>query len=172
MIGGLAVSARTEPRFTRDADLAVALASDAEAERLIHRLRERDYRIEAVVEQQAVGRLATVRLTRARVPQAPVVDLLFASSGIEPEVVAEAEPIDLLPNLRMSIARTGHLIALKVLSRDDKTRPQDLVDLRALLRIAPRDELARARQALTLIAARGYHRGRDLLADMDRLVGS
>ena len=172
LIGGLAVSARTEPRFTRDADLAVALASDAEAERLIHRLRERDYRIEAVVEQQAVGRLATVRLTRARVPQAPVVDLLFASSGIEPEVVAEAEPIDLLPNLRMSIARTGHLIALKVLSRDDKTRPQDLVDLRALLRIAPRDELARARQALTLIAARGYHRGRDLLADMDRLVGS
>lgn len=51
MVGGLAVSARTEPRFTRDADLAVALASDAEAEALIHRLRTRDYSIEAVVEQ-------------------------------------------------------------------------------------------------------------------------
>jgi uncharacterized membrane-anchored protein len=38
LVGGLAVSARTEPRFTRDADLAVALASDAEAEALIHAL--------------------------------------------------------------------------------------------------------------------------------------
>jgi len=172
LVGGLAVSARTEPRFTRDADLAVALASDAEAEHLIHRLRHCDYRVDAVVEQEAIGRLATVRLTRSDVPRAPVVDLLFASSGIEPEVVAEAEPLDLLPNLRMGIARTGHLIALKVLSRDDVTRPQDLVDLRALLRVAPGDELARARRALTLIAARGYGRGRDLMEDLDRLVGS
>ena len=107
LVGGLAVSARTEPRFTRDADLAVALASDAEAEHLIHRLRHCDYRVDAVVEQEAIGRLATVRLTRSDVPRAPVVDLLFASSGIEPEVVAEAEPLDLLPNLRMGIARTG-----------------------------------------------------------------
>ena len=124
------------------------------------------------VEQEAIGRLATVRLTRSDVPRAPVVDLLFASSGIEPEVVAEAEPLDLLPNLRMGIARTGHLIALKVLSRDDVTRPQDLVDLRALLRVATPGELARARRALTLIAARGYRRGRDLMAEMDTLAGS
>jgi hypothetical protein len=41
LIGGLAVSARTEPRFTRDADLAVAVASDAQAEALIHDLRVR-----------------------------------------------------------------------------------------------------------------------------------
>ena len=123
------------------------------------------------VEQEAIGRLATVRLTRSDVPPAPVVDLL-SSSGIEPEVVAEAEPLDLLPNLRMGIARTGHLIALKVLSRDDVTRPQDLVDLRALLRVATPGELARARRALTLIAARGYRRGRDLMAEMDTLAGS
>jgi hypothetical protein len=38
LVGGLAVSARTEPRFTRDADLAVAVASDAEAESLIRAL--------------------------------------------------------------------------------------------------------------------------------------
>lgn len=171
LIGGLAVSARTEPRFTRDADLAVALASDAEAEALVHRLRARDYGIDALVEQQAVGRLAAVRLTRSHVPEAPVVDLLFASSGIEPEVVAEAEPIELLSKLRMGVAKTGHLIALKVLSRDDVTRPQDLVDLRALLRVATPAELVRARQALTLITARGYHRGRDLMAGMNSLVG-
>ena len=170
LVGGLAVSARTEPRFTRDADLVVPVANDAEAERLIHRLRDCNYGIEAVVEQQAVGRLATVRLTRAPVARAPVVDLLFASSGIEPEVVAAAEPIDLLPNLRMAVATTGHLIALKVLSRDDVTRPQDLADLRALLRVAADADMAGARQALKLIATRGYHRGRDLMADLDSLV--
>jgi hypothetical protein len=113
--GGLAVSARTEPRFTRDTDLAVALASDAEAEALILSLRARDYGIEAVVEQEAVGRLATVRLTRSTTLQAPVIDLRFVSSGIEHEVVADAEPIELLRNLTIGVARTGHLIALNVL---------------------------------------------------------
>ena len=170
LVGGLAVSARTEPRFTRDADLAVALASDAEAEALIHELRARDYRIEAIVEQEAVGRLATVRLTLSSELRAPVIDLLFASSGIEPEVVAEAEPIELLPNLTMGVARTGHLIALKVLSRDDVSRPQDLVDLRALLRVASPAELGRARDSLALIAARGYHRDRELMSEINTLL--
>lgn len=169
LVGGLAVSARTEPRFTRDADLAVALADDAEAEALIRELRERGYRIEAVVEQDAAGRLATVRLTRSNELRGPVIDLLFASSGIEPEVVATAEPIEVLPNLTMGVARTGPLIALKVLARDDVARPQDLVDLRALLRVASPDELAQARDLLALIAVRGYHRGRDLMSEMDTL---
>ena len=38
-------------------------------------------------------------LRRDTSDRSPVVDLLFASSGIEPEVVTDAEPIDLLPNL-------------------------------------------------------------------------
>ena len=170
LVGGLAVSARTEPRFTRDADLAVALASDAEAEALIRTLRAQGYGVNAVVEQDAVERLATVRLTSSSEPRGPVIDLLFASSGIEREVVAEAEPIELLRNLTIGVARTGHLIALKVLSRDDVTRPQDLGDLRALLRVASSAELTRARQSIALIAARGYHRGRDLVSEMNTLL--
>ncbi len=170
LVGGLAVSARTEPRFTRDADLAVAVGGDAEAEALIHRLRQLDYRVRSIVEQEAVGRLATVRLACSPEPHPPVIDLLFASSGIETEVAREAQVLELLPGVSLPVATTGHLIALKVLSRDDTTRPQDLVDLRALLRVAPDDELVLARRALTLIAARGYHRGRDLLADLDRLL--
>lgn len=112
LIRGLAVSARTEPRFTRDADLAVSLANDAEAETLIHGLAARGYGIGAALEQQAVGRLATVRLTLSAVSQAPVVDLLFASSGIEPEIVAEADALDLLPNFRIGVATTAHLTAV------------------------------------------------------------
>ncbi len=169
LIGGLAVSVRTEPRFTRDADLAVAVTTDAEAEALIRTLRTLGYHIEALVEQEAVGRLATVRLSRSGKAGAPVVDLLFASSGIEVELVDEAETIELLRGFEMRIARIGHLIALKVLSRDDERRPQDLVDLRALLAVASAEELAAAQRGLTLIAARGYHRGRDLIAEMDAL---
>ena len=45
LVGGLAVSARAEPRFTRDVDFAVALKSDREAEVLILAVQARGYRI-------------------------------------------------------------------------------------------------------------------------------
>jgi predicted nucleotidyltransferase len=170
LIGGLAVSARTEPRFTRDADFAVAVANDAEAENLIRQLGTRGYQIDAVVEQDAVGRLATVRLTQAAAIMAPVIDLLFASSGIEPEIVEAAEAIELVPGLRIPVARVAHLIALKILARDDVERPQDAGDLRALLRVASPAEIEDARTALRLIAARGYHRGRDLQRAIDNAL--
>jgi hypothetical protein len=170
LIGGLAVSARTEPRFTRDADLAVAVANDLDAEKLIHELQRRGYSIEAVLEQKAVGRLATVRLTRTADLQWPVTDLLFASSGIEPEVVSAAEPLELVPELTIAVATAGHLIALKVLSRDDVSRPQDVTDIRALLRVASAAELARAHEAVALITARGYNRGRDLPLELNKLL--
>ncbi len=172
LVGGLAVSARTEPRFTRDADIAVAVGSDSEAEDLVRSLHARGYSVGALVEQEAVGRLATVRLTRSVEPAAPVIDLLFASSGIEPEIVAGADAIQLLPTLRVHVATTGHLIALKVLARDDLTRPQDLGDLRALLRVATPADVERARAALALIAERGYHRGRELNSELEKLLGN
>lgn len=97
--------------------------------------------------------------------------MLFASSGIEPEVVADADAIELLPKLRMHVATTGHLIALKVLARDDLTRPQDVGDLRALLRVATPADVERARAALALIAERRYHRGRELQSELETLLG-
>jgi predicted nucleotidyltransferase len=169
LVGGLAVSARTEPRFTRDADFAVAVANDAEAEALVRELRTRGYRIEAIVEHDTLGRLATVRLIRSPAPTAPVIDLLFASSGIEPEIVGAAERLELLPGLQVRVATAAHLIALKILARDDVARPQDVADLQALLRGASAAEIEEARRALTAIADRGYHRGRDLQAEMDKV---
>jgi len=38
LVGGLAVSARAEPRLTRDVEVAVAVAGDAEAEPLMQAL--------------------------------------------------------------------------------------------------------------------------------------
>jgi predicted nucleotidyltransferase len=170
LVGGLAVSARAEPRFTRDADLVVAVGDDAEAESLIRTLRGSGYGIEALIEQDAAGRLATARLVRSAEAGAPVIDLLFASSGIAPEVVDGAELIELLPGLEIRVANTGDLIALKMLSRDDEDRPQDVIDLRALLEVADEDSLQRARRSLELIVARGYNRGRSLLADWAALI--
>jgi len=73
LVGGLAVSVRTEPRFTRDADFAVAVANDSEAEALIRHLRSCGYRIDALVEEEAAGRLATVRLAVAGDAEGPVI---------------------------------------------------------------------------------------------------
>lgn len=41
LIGGLAVSARAEPRTTRDVDVSVHVHDDAEAEQLVHALQAR-----------------------------------------------------------------------------------------------------------------------------------
>ena len=173
LIGGLAVSARAEPRTTRDVDLAVAVTEDRDAESLVFRLQARGYAIVAVLEQESTGRLATVRLRPARAREGGVlIDLLFASSGIEPEIVEAAEILDILPGLSVPVARVGHLMALKILARDDRERPQDFDDLKALLREAEPRDLADARMALQLIAERGYHRGRPLLEELDNLVGS
>lgn len=167
LVGGLAVSARAEPRFTRDIDLAVVVENDADAERLVHAMLQRGFETLATVEQKSVGRLATIRLTAPsakRGAKGVVVDLLFASSGIEDVMVAQADAIQVLPGLTLPVARVGHLLATKVLARDDKRRPQDAADLRALLAEAEADDLALAETTLTLITQRGFARGRDLMA--------
>jgi predicted nucleotidyltransferase len=168
LVGGLAVSVRTEPRFTQDLDLAVAVTDDAGAEQVVHGLLRSSYTSVAVIEQEAQDRLSTVRLETPDGTQ--MVDLLFASSGIEAEIVAAAELLQVLPGLKLHVARTGHLIALKLLARDDETRPQDIADLRALRDVADEPELKLAREAVDLIDQRGFARGRDLNAAMAALL--
>jgi len=163
LIGGLAVSARAEPRFTRDLDLAVSIAADREAEALVQQLVSEGYQTLALVEQEVTRRLATVRLAfPGQDARGVVADVLFASSGIEPEIVAAAEDLRVFRRVVVPVAQVGHLIALKLLSRDDRSRPQDAADLRALFAVADDVEIQRARAAAALIAQRGFARGRDL----------
>ncbi|MBO0839680.1 MAG: nucleotidyl transferase AbiEii/AbiGii toxin family protein [Sciscionella sp.] len=171
-MGGFAVSARAEPRFTRDVDVAVAVADDSEAELLVRDLLGAGYHLSASVEQEATGRLATARLVSmpVRAAEQVIVDVLFASSGIEPEIVAAADTIEIIPELTLPVATIGHLMALKVLARDDETRPQDLADLRALLSVATHEDVDQARSAVRLITKRGFHRNRDLAGALDELV--
>jgi hypothetical protein len=169
LVGGLAVSAHAAPaRLTRDVDVAIAVSGDPEAEALIRDLQGRGYGTESMLEQSAVGRLATMRLI-SPVPRTAtvIVDLLFASSGIEVEIVAAADPITTLGH-RIPIAKLGHLLALKVLAN----RPQDQMDGARLILAAGEVEMRRARKALDLIAERGFAReeGRDLQAELTRWI--
>jgi predicted nucleotidyltransferase len=171
LVGGLAVSARAEPRTTRDVDVVVEIADDADAEALVLDLQASGFRVVAALEQDSVHRLATVRLvTPGGDARGVVVDLLFASSGIEVEVARSADTIELLAGLRIPVARVGHLMALKLLARDDRRRPQDADDLRSLLKEATTGDLTEARDALSAIAARGYHRGRDLVEALETFL--
>jgi hypothetical protein len=95
-----------------------------------------------------------------------VVDLLFASSGIESEVVAGATRLEVLPQLTAPVASTGHLIALKVLAG----RNQDLTDLEALIPGASAADLDVARSAVKLIQQRGFNREQDVVAELDKLI--
>jgi predicted nucleotidyltransferase len=171
LVGGLAVSARTEPRFTRDIDLAVAVEGDRDAERLVHDLQSRGHRVQANVEQQAVARLATARLVPDSEDDGVVVDVLFASSGIEGEIVQHADVLAIGPGLRVPVAAIGHLIALKLPSRDDEVRPLDRADL-ALVRAAQPADLEQARAAVALIQRRGFQRDRDLPVELEGLLRS
>lgn len=166
VVGGLAVSARTEPRFTRDVDIAVAVPDDASVERLVREAASSGYSVFSLLEHDVSKRIATVRMRSG----GSVLDLLFASSGIEPETVAEAESIELLPGVRAPVARVPHLMALKLLARDDRTRPQDIADLISLRAVASAADLDRVRELLTLIDARGYNRKRDLGALLQELL--
>jgi predicted nucleotidyltransferase len=160
VVGGLAVSARAEPRTTRDVDVAVAVDGDRQAEQVVSRLTARGYLIEAVLEHKLTGRMATVRL---RAPgeslRGVLIDLFFASSGVEAEVVAAADLLELWPGMSVPVATTGHLLALKILA----SRPKDLEDFQWLLEEADAGELRRAHETLALITERGFDRDKDLL---------
>ena len=128
----MAVSVRAEPRFTRDIDLAVAVADDASAETLVSSLQGRGYSLQLSLEQAAIGRLATVRL--------------------------------LAPG-----ARVGHLVATKLLATAPD-RPQDEVDLLALLTHLNPGEHARTVAAVERIQQLGANRGMSLKLELDERI--
>lgn len=171
LVGGLAVSTWCDPRLTRDIDVAVSVDHDKDAERLVRDLQQRGYETVELIEQEAASRLATARLIR-REGHAILIDILFASSGIEPEIVQAAQTTEVFPGVQVPVASRAHLIALKLLARDDRHRPQDYDDLMALLRDADDEDVSEARRAVALITARGFHRQRDLQTSLDAVLRS
>ena len=172
LVGGLAVSIRAEPRFTRDVDVAVAVADDATAEGLRPRSPGAGLRLDATLEQAALGRLATVRLVPPGASAGGIViDLLFASSGLERDICEAAERLEILPGISVPVARAGHLVAMKLLSRADH-RLQDEIDLRHLAAVLTAADIEQARLAVARIEAVGANRGRELVADLARYLAT
>ena len=162
LVGGLAVSVRAEVRFTRDVDIVVLVADDAEAETLTYGLRSEGYSAVASVEHETRRRLSTVRLMS---PSGVKVDLLFASSGIENEIVDRATPVDLGNAGVVPVASAEELLAMKILSMTD-TRLQDRIDAQRLLQFTPELDVALVRKHLARITERGYAREQDLEAKL------
>jgi hypothetical protein len=171
LVGGFAVTVHSEPRITRDIDVALAVSDEREASAAALHLRLRGYRDHpdgGVIEHKD-GRLATVRFISPPMEgkSGAAVDLLIASSGVEAEIVGAAELLEVLPGLMMPVARAGHLLALKILA----SRPKDLVDIHSLLRVMEPLEIQLARETLALIEQRNFHRDKSLLAEMEKLTG-
>lgn len=160
LIGGLAVSSRSEPRFTKDIDIVISVKSDMEAESLAFRLNQIGWNIELVLEQSYVNRLSTIRFVPPN-SNGVVVDILFASSGIEDEICQKADDIEIFKDVSIPVAQVGHLIALKILSVEEK-RPQDAMDLQNLIQVSTTEDLNLAMESCNLIQQRGFHRERDL----------
>ncbi len=165
LVGGLAVSTRVEPRFTRDVDVCLAVDNDAEAELAVRRLQGLGYAVVYLIEQEYLGRLSTVRLAPPS-QSGVVVDLLFASSGVEPEIVAGAETLQVLPGLAVPVAQSGHLAVLKLLAQEP-SRPQDTVDLVSLRAALTDQDVLEVRRLAALVVERGFHRERDLVGLAD-----
>jgi hypothetical protein len=170
VVGGLAVSVRAEPRLTRDVDVAISVAGDRDAERIVRDLVARGYQPVELVEHEAVQRLATARMTAEVQEEGIVIDLLFASSGIENEIVDSSERLEVFAGIEAPVATRSHLMAMKVLARDDRTRPQDLDDLRSLLAKASATDIETTRALLLLITERGFARRRNLVESFELLL--
>jgi len=165
VIGGLAASARGEARFTRGIDIAVSVEGDARAEEILFELGQRGYRVIATVEQELVGRLATARSIDVR---GVVCDLVFATCGVEREVVASAQGIELFPGVDLPTASVEALLAMKTLSAVAE-RPRDLGDVQAIVRANPEFDESAVRGLLMTIEARGYARGQVLIKKWEEL---
>jgi hypothetical protein len=166
LVGGLAVSIRSEVRFTRDVDLAVSVSTDAAMEALVRELAGIGYRPVAIVEQELRRRLATARLESQ---SGVVVDLIAASCGVESEIVARATPVVVEGAGEIPVARAEELLAMKVLSMTER-RLQDRLDAVNLLLANPTLALGDVRGLLALITKRGFDRGQDLARKLETLI--
>ncbi len=170
LVGGLAVSARSRERFTRDIDFAVAVTSDQDSEEIARAMQRLGYTLLTVLEQTTHGVISTLRFQHPKDSgQEPTVDLLCGATGIEREIVAQATEVQISASTAVRVATVAHLIAMKVLS-ENENRDHDRGDIRALLAVASPIEVERARKALGLIKKRRYDRGKELLATLNEFL--
>lgn len=210
LAGSLAVSARVEPAYMTQASVILAVKDEQVAHGILDGLEEAGLRLLTVTDQMSVknwdhehgrpadpdnveiehhpnGLVAGARLVDETGDRDLEVDLIFAASGIEAEITAAADPLEILPGQEFRIARTGHLIALTLLTLGDtgrQPRPEEFADmdafaseqafnglreradLTALTNTATDEDWRLAWEAVDLMATRSATRSRNLRSEL------
>jgi len=167
LVGALALGVHARPRATLDADIALVVQDDADADRFARALQSRGYTVLEAGVHPELGHFISLRVVGpVRAGGRLVVDFLLDTTGVEREIVASAERLAVTRDLRVPVASRSHLIAMKVLAEGEE-RLQDRVDLHELLQRATVADVEEARGAVRLIRERGHDRGKDLLATLE-----
>lgn len=157
LIGGLAVSLRTEPRTTTSVDALVAVKNPDEFDRLADRLHTVGSVGVCHWESLDTGRVSLIRSHFLGSARGVKLNLLAVWGGIGQRIVAASTPLD--AGVIVPVASLGHLLALKTLAGRD----QDLRDFPPLLSSAKTSNVNLAREALADMRIPG----RDLLAEFE-----
>ncbi len=150
LVEAIALGTYVEPRFTKDVDFSTALADERRQDALVRDLEAARYKEESLLVRRSNGDVIGIRFftpdTKSRQPN---LDLLFSATGIEEEIIRDAEPVELWGR-KIPTATISDLIAMKTLSACDRGG-QDSVDLEKLLERATKADIERARQRLERI---------------------
>ena len=162
LIGGFAVGIHSTVRTTKDIDLSILVENDQQAEDIIKLFILGGFKLSQLFEKKSLNRIAGVRLISPYTKLSdPDLDLLFLFSGIEYEIIEEANDYQLLGNT-IKVISLPHLIALKCLSANEN-RLQDEIDLKGLLGSADLNIQQDVLKNLELIMNRGFNDGMDLV---------
>ena len=124
VIGGLAIAVWGKVRFTKDADLKVAL-SRVEASRLIASL-PAEYQFLSEQPEQTLKQLGFVFLKDASGVR---IDLLLAEMGFDQHAMTRKHLVEVQPGLKIFVCSPEDLIIYKLIS----TRVRDHEDVRGII---------------------------------------
>jgi hypothetical protein len=160
IVGGIAVSLLSRPRFTQDIDALVILA-ETEWERAITSATEHGIipRIRNALEFAQRARVLLLKHSASAID----IDVIFGGLPFEHRAVAQARVHD-VEGVPVNLPRVEDLLIMKAVAH----RPQDMLDVDALLAAHPAADLAPVRQWIREFATAAAMS--ELLVDFDKAV--
>lgn len=125
IIGGIAISAWGEPRFTGDVDLKVLVERD-EAKKLLGVL-EPEYKLTHKNPEDAIRRLGYIFVQDSDNVR---LDLLLSDTEFDRQVIAHAQDIQIVPRIKLRMCTAEDLIIYKMIS----TRSRDIADVQSVIK--------------------------------------
>ena len=129
IIGGVAVSIRSTPRYTKDVDAVVWVGEEGWIEFLSH-ITKRGLRVRA---DDPIRFARQNRLLLLTDEDGVHIDLSFGALPFEEQMIRNAEPIEVAEGCIASIATAEALVVMKAIA----WRPKDKQDIREIVTINP-----------------------------------